>query len=641
MDCHVTLAGIEYNGKPSLMTIIQDVTQEITQQKATMIAQKNMQTIFDTTPYAMLVITDGVFVEANMAASSLFGAKKSTDLIGQPPDILSPPVQSDGSPSDKAAIVHIQRAISGEIETFDWIHRKLDGNLMDCQVTLAGIEYNGKPSLMTVIQDLTEQRRQQREIQFLKEKADLIIEKNPALMFVVDTSLKIIKTNQAWAETSGYSIDRLLSMKLGDFTVTERTGGSAKDVLETGNRASGNIWLESPNGSLYLRYFYVPMADAKGSIDSILGVYFDETNLKNLQIQLDKSIAEVGRVLSLLAKKDLTAVASISSNDPLSAVKEDLNVTVSDLRKILTDILTDAESLDRSIKDINRSTEDLAQASNDVADTSQYTADEITKQRDELETIGREVSDLSASIQEIAASAVDVREITEKVSEAGIIAQKRGDEATHQMKVVEEISKTSVDQIQSLNNQMQEIGKIVRLISDIASQTNLLALNAAIEAARAGDMGRGFAVVAGEVKSLAGESRQATQSIEEVITRLMEGSSKTAESIEKSYLTIVTGIEAVHTTVDGLNKIVADIEIAAGNVSEISRATDSQAMATNRVNQSIEMVSRMISANQEKMDSLSANAEESSAATEEIASASSMIMEMVEKLRDKIGEFSV
>lgn len=637
----VNLKAFEYLGKISLMVAFEDITGQKAREEEIQISRRNMQTIFDTTPYAMLVITEGVFIEANAAAQSLFGAKKSSDLIGQPPNILSPHVQDDGNPSESGSLSHIQRAISGEIETFDWIHQKLDGTRMDCHVTLAGIEYNGKPSLMTVIQDLTDQRRQQRQIHQLKKKADLIIEQNPALMFVLDIRLQIIQTNQAWADTSGYSTERLLSMNIRDFKVIDRTGGSAKDALESGKSTSGNLTLESPNGIIYLRFFYIPMLDEHGKVDSILAVYFDETDLKKLQIRLDESIAEVGRVLSQLTLKDFTSQARIEPDDPLREVKEDLNRTISDLRTILSEILSDSESLSSSIGDINRSTDDLAQASNDVADTSQNAADEITKQRDELEVIGRDVSDLSASIEEIAASAVDVRDITRKVAESGTRAQQRGNEATRQMKVVEEISGTSVEQIRSLNNQMQEIGKIVRLISEIASQTNLLALNAAIEAARAGDAGRGFAVVAGEVKSLAGESRKATANIEEVITRLMAGSNQTAESIEKAHSTIVAGIEAVHNTIEGLDQMVSDIEVASGNVSEISTATDSQAMATNRVNQSIEMVSQMVSANQEKMDSLSANAEESSAATEEIASASSMIKDMVEKLRHKIGEFTV
>jgi methyl-accepting chemotaxis protein len=637
----VNVRAFEYLGKLSLLVAYEDITEKKAREEEILTARHNMQILFDSTPYALLVFSDGVFIDVNDAAVNLFRAKSKDGLVGKPPAILSPKFQPDGSSSDTAVQVHVKRAMSGEVEAFDWIHQKLDGTQMDCLVTLAGIEYNRKPSLLTVVQDLTGQRQQQREIQYLKEKADLIIEKNPALMFVIDKNMHINQTNQAWVDISGYSRDRLLSMKVSDFPVTNRVGGSPKDVFETGKPNSGNLQLNSPNGILYLRYFYVPMIDGKGSVETVLGVYFDETSLKKLQIQIDESVADVGKALSLLAKKDLTVVVPIKTDDPLKKVKEDLNATVSDLRKILSEILADSDTLDRSIKDINHSTNDLAQASNDVADTSQTEADDIAKEHEEIEVISREMSDLSASIEKIAASAVVVREITGKVSESGTLAQQRGNEATRQMKVVEEISNTAVEQIRSLNNQMQEIGKIVRLISDIASQTNLLALNAAIEAARAGDAGRGFAVVAGEVKSLAGESREATHNIEEVITRLMEGSTMTAESIEKAYSTIVAGIEAVHKTIEGLDQMVSDIEAASANISDISMATEIQAMATTRVNQSIEMVTRMIVTTQEKMDSLSANAEESSAATEEIASASSMIMEMVDNLRHKILEFSV
>ena len=246
---------------------------------------------------------------------------------------------------------------------------------------------------------------------------------------------------------------------------------------------------------------------------------------------------------------------------------------------------------------------------------------------------------MSASIEEIAAGALEVRDITIQVAKSGSEAQALGNDATQQMKVVEEVSKVSVEQIRDLNNQMKEIGKIVRLISDIASQTNLLALNAAIEAARAGDAGRGFAVVAGEVKNLAGESRDATRNIEEVITRLMDGSNKTALSIENAYNAIVAGITAVKTTIQGLDQIVHDTGIASGSISDISKATESQAKATNRVNQSIEMVRGTISANLVQMSTLAANSEESSAATEEIASATSIITDMIEQLRNKINEF--
>ncbi|WP_432467282.1 methyl-accepting chemotaxis protein [Agarivorans sp. Z349TD_8] len=85
---------------------------------------------------------------------------------------------------------------------------------------------------------------------------------------------------------------------------------------------------------------------------------------------------------------------------------------------------------------------------------------------------------------------------------------------------IREIVESSAKSVNDINKEMQEIGGIVKLITEITDQTNLLALNAAIEAARAGEHGRGFSVVADEVRNLADKTSQAANHIGELMNKL-------------------------------------------------------------------------------------------------------------------------
>ena len=73
-----------------------------------------------------------------------------------------------------------------------------------------------------------------------------------------------------------------------------------------------------------------------------------------------------------------------------------------------------------------------------------------------------------------------------------------------------------------LSEQGQAIGQIIATVEDLAAQSNLLAVNASIEAAKAGEHGKGFGVVAQEVKSLAEQSKQATNQVRTILSDIQK-----------------------------------------------------------------------------------------------------------------------
>lgn len=102
-----------------------------------------------------------------------------------------------------------------------------------------------------------------------------------------------------------------------------------------------------------------------------------------------------------------------------------------------------------------------------------------------------------------------------------------------------------------VDTKLQDFGKALSEIVDIASQTNLLALNATIEAARTGEQGKGFSVVAGEVKKLAAQTRnvvESTKSSEQAIGRSNDDLKKLAGVLEDDMASVsqrVTSLSAM------------------------------------------------------------------------------------------------
>jgi methyl-accepting chemotaxis protein len=501
--------------------------------------------------------------------------------------------------------------------------------------------------------DHTELHRKVEAVKKVEQRVDRIIQENPFPLFTIDAELNVKISNLAFLEFTGYSRENASSLSMKDFRYLKNKGDTVEGTIKSKKRSHGESTIEFPRGTFILEWYYIPLLDTEGNVESLLIVFNDiterrkkEKEVKQLMEETQKkaealsaSAAVLENGLERIAKGDLTFNIPLVEGDPLIKLKKDFNISVDSIKKVIGELEKSIKQIEVTTQDTSRGTTEISKSTEQVAIGTQKSADGAKKQLDELEKVGKEVSDLSASIEEIASTSQDLLNHAQKAAQEGNMASELGKVATAKMTVVEKIAGESVNEITALNDRMKEISNIVKMIADISSQTNLLALNAAIEAARAGEHGRGFAVVAGEVRNLAGESKTATNHIETLISSIQNNSDKTAAAIKSSYKEIQAGIESVNKTIEALNRIIAESNVVAQGVNEITKATEDQAEATTRVVHGMEKSSVITRENQGRMEDMAALAQETSASTEEIASASAELAELANRLKTIMEQF--
>ncbi len=315
------------------------------------------------------------------------------------------------------------------------------------------------------------------------------------------------------------------------------------------------------------------------------------------------------------------------------------------LSKSLTEVLGQVSELDDHISLVASAVEEstaniseILKASGQVEESVNKVGQNANQVSDNMQTVAAATEEMTTSINTVAAAmeemGASLREVSNNAAKASSVASNAVQKA--------ESTKATVGQLETSAN---EIGKIVEVIKEIASQTNLLALNATIEAASAGEAGKGFAVVANEVKALAKQSAQASETIRNQIEG-MQGNTRSSIQAINDITVIIEEMNEINHTIAGAveeqnatsNEISQNIANTAMAAQEVSRNISDSATLSNDVALSVDESKNAIREIGRNLEELSLGAKEMAKTSAKTAATSSEITASIQQTIDSSSQ---
>lgn len=299
--------------------------------------------------------------------------------------------------------------------------------------------------------------------------------------------------------------------------------------------------------------------------------------------------------LSAVIKDISSHLAELSSGDFTASITHHYK---GDMMPIKASLLQIIGSLNGTLTQIDQSADLVSGSSNQVSIAAQSLAQGATEQASAIDVLSGTISEISGKARDTADNAAEASRKASHVNSVIAVGEQQIGEL--------------IGAMNNISDSSEQIRNIIKTIDDISFQTNLLALNAAVEAARAGEAGKGFAVVADEVGNLASRSAEAAKN--------------TTALIENALKAVADGSKIVNSTTETLEKVVENTKDITREIEKISEASVQQSQSIESATEGVMQISTVIQTN-------SATAQESAAASEELSEQARMLKELVGRFK--------
>ena len=318
----------------------------------------------------------------------------------------------------------------------------------------------------------------------------------------------------------------------------------------------------------------------------LLFFHLNRTITRNLLFPLRRMVERMVELTDSLehGRGDFTSRIDVFKKDEIGELRGHYNRLLELLQAML-------QKVKSSSHHVYEKTEEIKDGSDELAKHTQEQTSSINLTTGTLEKFTRVVQENSRHADEAGAT---IHSFNQKIEE--------------NRSLIDMVTST----MQEIDDSSKKIDNIITVINDISFQTNLLALNAAVEAARAGDAGRGFAVVAAEVRNLAQKTAESSHTIQEIVTRNVEGSKR--------------GMDLVQANSDFFASIMQVMKEIVEKIGNITEGTRQQALGIGEINETIAGLEEIINRN-------TALVKDFSMAAQNMQASSSGLMTMVDHFK--------
>ena len=347
--------------------------------------------------------------------------------------------------------------------------------------------------------------------------------------------------------------------------------------LGRGNFCTGEFKRIARDGStVWIQGSYNPVTNVGGKVYKVIKFASDVTPRV-------KALESVSEGLHELAAGRLTARVPDSVDGEFAEMRDSFNGTIVQLSDLVSKIRGHSDR--------------IAEETDVIATSVQNLSSRNEKQ--------------AARVEETSAAMTQMETAIQSNAENTKTAMRRADEAVKVARSGSNVVCEAIASMEEIKQVAKNIRRVNEVIDSIAFQTNLLALNAGVEAARAGDAGRGFAVVASEVRALAQRAADAARDINDLV--------------QKSQDSVAHGSALVSRSGDALSEIVTSVSAFADTMRDISNATSEQAQGISSVRQAI--------------SDIDITTQRTAAIAEESAAASTQLAQRAIEMRELVSIF--